>query len=121
MFDWFRELGEELGGIDSIAAKNERKKKQELKKLNCYIFSGSTKVLISALGVLYVVMSTTAIVALKDMKGTAPLIAKHIVMSIIAMVVVLGLIFGKKKGEIVALVGIFIFCVGLFLSISFMV
>lgn len=31
MFDWFREMSEELGGIDSVAAKKERMEKENRK------------------------------------------------------------------------------------------
>lgn len=116
MFDWFREMGEELRGIDSEAAKKERMEKRELKKLNRYIFSGGMKALTIALGTLYVVMAGSMIMALRTMPQTMPYIVKYVLMSIIAIVVIFALVFGKKKGEIVALIGAFVFVVGLFLS-----
>lgn len=119
MFDWFREMAEELGGIDSVSAKKERMEKKEEKKKNQFIFSSGMKILFIVLGVLYVIMAGSAIIALKGTPQATPYILKYIVMSIIAILVVFALVFGKKKGEIVALVGAFIFVVGLFLSIVF--
>ena len=116
MFDWFREMGEELRGIDSEAAKKERMEKKERKKLNRYIFSGGTKALIIALGTLYIVMAGSMIMALRTIPQTMPHIVKYVFMSIVAIVVIFALAFGKKKGEIVALIGAFVFVVGLFLS-----
>lgn len=119
MFDWFREMGEELGGIDSVASKKERMEKREQKKLNRFIFSSGMKILIIALGVLYVVMAGSMIVALKGTAEATPYIFKYAIMSIVSLVIIFALIFGKKKGEIVALVGSFIFVVGMFFSIVF--
>ena len=116
MFDWFREVGEELGGIDSVAAKKERLEKKEQKKLNRFIFSNTTKAIFIVCGVLYLVTAGSMIFALKGTEEALPYIAKYIFMSIVDIVVLFALIIGKKKGEIVALVGTFIFVVGLFLS-----
>ena len=41
MFDWFREVGEELGGIDSMEAKKERLERKESERLNKFIISSS--------------------------------------------------------------------------------
>jgi len=116
MFEWFRDMGHELSGLDSRATKKERMEKREQKKLNRFIFTGGTKALIIALGVLYIVMAGSMIIALRGVEETAPHIVKYIAMSIIDLVVIFSLIFGKKKGEIIALVGAFVFVVGLFLS-----
>lgn len=116
MFEWFREIGEEIGGIDSAAAKKERLEKKELKKTNRYIFSSGTKALIIVLGAVYLLMAGTMIVTLKGMPETTLQIVKYALMSIIDIVVLFSLIFGKKKGEIIALVGGIIFVVGLFFS-----
>jgi len=117
MFDWFRDMGHELSGLDSQATKRERIEKREQKKLNRFIFTGGTKALIIALGVLYIVMAGSMVIELRGIEETASHIAKYIAMSIIAIVVIFSLIIGKKKGEIIALAGTFIFVVGLFLSI----
>jgi hypothetical protein len=116
MLDWFREIGQELVGIDSEAAKKERKEKEELKKLNKFIFSKTTKVAIIILAIIYIFMAGNMIYLLKSYKGYLLQIVKYIIMSILAIIIIFSLIFGKKKGEIVALIIGFIFIVMLFLS-----
>ncbi len=119
MFDWFREVFEEVGGIDPIQAKKERKEKKEEKKLNIFIFSKKMKILFIVLGLLYIIMAGSTVAALKETEGALLYIIKYIMQSIIAMIVIFALIFGKKKGEIVAVIGSFIFALGMFLSIVF--
>lgn len=117
MFDWFREVAEELSGIDSAAAKKERMEKREQKKLDRFIFSRGAKATIIVLGLLYIIMTVSTLGAVKNMSANATgVIVKSILMSILAIVVIFALLIGKKKGEIVALVGTFIFVVGVFLS-----
>ena len=121
MFDFFREMGEELAGIDSDAARKHRKEKAEQKKLDRFIYTRGMKTLTITLGILYVLIAVSAIIALRTIASGAGLqIVKYIFMSIVAIVVIFALIFGKKKGEIVAVIGTFIFVVGLFLSTALM-
>lgn len=117
MFDWFRDMAREAAGIDSEAVKKEILAKKEIDKSKRYIFSKKAKIIIVALGLFYVVMSGTTINVLKDIEGTLLIIIKNIVMSILSILVIFALLFGKKKGEMVALIGIFLFVIGLFLSI----
>lgn len=117
MFDWFREMGEELVGIDSKAAKKERMEKREQKKLNRFLFSKGSKVLVIILGIIYLIMAGSIISALKGTPKFIPYIVKYLFMAIIDLVVIFALIFGKRKGEIIALVGCFIFVVCLFISV----
>lgn len=117
MFDWFKEMKLELGGIDSNAVKKERLEKAELKKLNRFIFSKGMKALIVALAVLYILISVSMIIALKSIGGQVLQIAKYTAMSILAITVIFALVFGKRKGEMVALITSFIFVIGLFISI----
>lgn len=119
MFDWFREIGEELGGIDSATAKKERMEKREQERLNKFIFTRNMKMLIISLGVLYIIMAGSTIKMLITAAGSTLLIMKYIVMMLNAAAVIFALCFGKKKGEMIALVGVFIFIVLLFLSIMF--
>lgn len=116
LFDWFREVGEELCGIDSESARKQRMEKKEQKKVDCFIFSRGTKIAVILLGLLYVVMAGSTILALKGLPGVGLIILKYVLMSVLAIAVVFALLFGKKKGEIVALAGAFVFVVVLFLS-----
>lgn len=121
MFDWFKEVVMELNGIDSNAARKARMEKREQKKLDYFIFSPVMKALTIVLGVVYIIMAIGVISAVKNMAlDSVGIIIRYVLMSIIAIVVIFSLIFGKKKGEIVALVGAFIFVVGMFLSTALM-
>lgn len=117
MFDWFRDMAKEMAGIDSEAAKKELLEKKAIEKSNRYIFTKKAKTLVIALAVIYIFMSGSTIALLKDVDGTLLLILKNIVMSILAIFIILSLIVGKKKGELAAVIGIFVFVVCLFLSV----
>lgn len=119
MFDWFREMGEELSGIDSTAAKKERMEKREQKKIECFIFTKKNKVLIIVMGIIYLLMSWNMIMLLNGMEKSDIYIIKYIIMDLIDIAVIFALICGKRKGEIIALIGSFIFVVGLFFSVLF--
>ena len=124
MFDWFREAGEELSGIDSVAAHRERMEKLRQKKLNRFIFSGMAKGIIIALGLLYLAeqMAVMAIfIGMEETKVTCTYIVKAVLLSVIDVCVMIALISKKRQGEIVALVGIIVFVIGLFSSIIFFV
>ena len=121
MLDWFREIAEELSGIDSSAAKKERVVKREQKKSNRFIYSPGMKIVTIFLSILYIVLAISMIRALREQPGDTTIqIVKYVLMSILASVVSFSLIFGRKKGEIVAIIGTYIFVVGLFLSTTFM-
>lgn len=120
MFDWFRDITYELGGIDSNAAKVERAAKKEQKKINRFIFSKTSKTVIIMMGSLYIIMAMSFIfskgMAVKNILMTGV----YIVMSMTAVTVILALVFGKKKGEIIALTGMFVFALELFGSVMLM-
>lgn len=116
MFDWFREVGEELGGIDSMEAKKERLERKESERVNKFIISRRMKFFIISMGVLYIVMAGSTVKTFFNAANIF-LMIKYIVMMIDAVIVIFALIFGKQKGELVALVGIFLFLLLLFLSI----
>ena len=116
MFDWFRDVAEEMGGIDSEAAKKERLAKKEKAKLNRFIFTKTSRAIVIAVGVLYLVSAGSVIIGMKATGYIAPLIVKFAVLSIVDIGVIVSLITGKKKGEIAALIGCFIFIVILYLS-----
>lgn len=43
MFDWFREIADEMHGINTDAARLEKLQKKELEKAERYIFSKNRK------------------------------------------------------------------------------
>ena len=121
VFDFFREMAEELSGIDSNAARKERQEQKEKEKLDRFIFSKSAKVWIVILAVLYIIMAAGSIAALRGSSGTINfglMVLKYSLMSIDALIVVFALLFGKEKGEIIALAGTFAFVLGLFVSVA---
>lgn len=120
MFDWFKDMANEFAGIDSTAARKEVLEKKEAAKSERYIFSKRAKTTTVFLAIIYIIMSGTTISMMKNIEGSILIILKNIFMSIVAIFIIFALIFGKKKGEVAALIGIFVFVVGLFLSIVFM-
>ena len=121
MFDWFREVAEELSGIDSAAARRERVEKQDKRKQEYYIFSRGMKVMVIVLGLLYVFMAGATIAVLKNVTGSLIHILRYSLMAMVALFIVFSLVFGKKRGEIFALVGIAVFVVALFFSTVFLI
>ncbi|BAL01881.1 hypothetical protein OBV_p-00260 (plasmid) [Oscillibacter valericigenes Sjm18-20] len=117
MFDWFRYVAEEMGGIDSEAAKRERLEKKEKAKLNRFIFTKLSKAIVIAAGVLYLSSAGAAVFAMKSTGYSIPFIVKFFVLSVVDIGVIISLVTGKKKGEIAALIGCFVFVVILYLSI----
>lgn len=103
MFDFFREMGEEFRGIDSASTQKKRMEKKQQKKLNRFIFSDHMKLVLILLNLLYI-FTQVSIMILTKMKYTP-----SIMIFIIAIIIVFSLIFGKKKGEIIAIIGMFIF------------
>jgi cytochrome b subunit of formate dehydrogenase len=118
MFDWFREIADEMHGINTDAARLEKLQKKELEKAERYIFSKKSKTWIIALSVLYIIIAGLSIFSIKNFEGTMFIILKNIAMSAIALATIFALLIGGKKGELSALVLIFIFVFCLFLSLT---
>lgn len=117
MFDWFREVGEELIGINSEAAKKERTEKKQCQKGNCFIFSRNMKILFIICGVLYLFMAAGTVSILRNQNGSFLAVLKYVLLSFLDLFVLFALLFGKQKGEIAALAGSFVFITGLFFSV----
>lgn len=119
MFDWINDMVREANGIDSRAAKLERKEKNELKKSKKYIYSKSMKILTFSLGIIYILLAVFTIVALIKNSSDMTNIIKYVMLALIDFVVLFSLIIGKKKGEIIAVIGsgLFIVCLLVFTMI----
>ena len=113
MFDWISDMVREANGIDSRAAKLERKEKNELKKSKKYIYSKSMKILTFSLGVIYILLAVFTVVTLIKNSSDMTNIIKYIILALIDFVVLFSLIIGKKKGEVVAVIGSGLFVIGL--------
>lgn len=118
MFEWIRYTVQAAGGIDVDKAAKEKREKKEEKKLKRYIYSTAVKILTIVLGVLYLLISVVSIISIIENGSDLLYMAKYILLSIIDIVVLISLIFGKKKGEIVSIIGSCLFAIILFVSVS---
>jgi len=117
MFEFFRDITQELGGIDTKKAKQLREENREIDKLSKFIFSRSMKRFVITIGCLYLLLSIILIISLFDMSevhrnsgnSVALGVGKYITLMLIDLTVLASLFIGTKKGEIVALVGVFLF------------
>jgi len=117
LFDFFKDMALELQGIDADAAKAERKHKRETEQKEKFIFTKKMKTMIIVLGILYLLMVISLVVTMKNFRDSVSSLVVYSILGVTDIVVLISLIFGKKKGEFVALVGIFLFLCGLFLSV----
>ncbi len=114
MFDWFKDVVEELNGIDSSYEKEKKLSKVKKQNTKYYIFSKKIKALIISLGLIYLVMIAITIGIINDFYNYKIFVVKSIALMIIDLITIGCISFGKKKGEIIALIGIIIFVLGQF-------
>lgn len=117
MFDWFMDTAMELRGIDVNATKRAMEEKKRQERESRFIFSSKAKVITISMGCLYLLMTGSLLFATKGEGVSLTYIIKSIFLSLIDIVAIVAILTGKKKGEIVALVLVFIFVVTLYLSI----
>lgn len=119
MLNWFREMSQELRGIDSSAAKKIRTAEDAEKRKITFIIPKNIKVMMIVVGLGYLITTGFLIAALhEDRTDTVPQIIKSVIMCVLDIGVIFALLIGKKKGEIIALSLSFLFLVGLFISIT---
>jgi len=123
MFDFFRDVVQELGGIDTTLAKKEREEKKEIEKLSRYIFSAGAKKIILTTGGLYLLLTVILIAGtvstanvIGSVGNTILQIVKYIFLAAINIIVCVSIIRGTKRGEIIALAGCILFAVLLYAS-----
>lgn len=116
MFDFFKDVYLETQGIDSDKARKIREERQEIKKLDRYIFSKKMKISISFLAIIYLIL-----VFITFKFGVTNLslmnIIKYIILSLTSLSVIVLFLFKSKKTEIIALGLIIIFIIGNYLSL----
>ena len=117
MFDFFRDIIQEAGGIDTAKAKKQREEQREIEKLSRYIFSAKLKRFMLIIGISYLFFSVLMIATVWNVPSNIYVIAKYVVLAIIDIIVCVALLKGAKKGEIVALIGGLIFILLLYASI----
>lgn len=109
MLDFFKDLYLEANGIDAVAAEKNRNEKREIAKTKRYIFTNKMKALILALGILYLIMAVSSLIVLKSKPNVLIYLIKYIVLSFFDIGICICLFWGGKKGEIAAIIGIFLF------------
>jgi len=117
MFDFFKYIIQEAGGIDTIKAKNQRDEQRESEKISRCIFSFKSKLIILFMGALYIVIAVLTIVASWNKPRSIILLAKCLTLSTFDIITCVALLKGTHKGEIVALVSGLIFIILLYASV----
>jgi len=120
MFSFLRDIALEINGIDAKKARAEREEKREMEKLNRFIFTKGTKRTIIILGIIYIPLSVTSIVGIiSDSSYIDSDAILKVIISIILLLLCISictaLFIGKKKGEIFAIIGCFVFVAILYL------
>ena len=116
MFDFFKDIIQEAGGIDTVEAKKQREEKREIEKLSRYIFSAKAKRLTLIIGVFYLILSVPMIAVYWNVPNNIIPIVKYVTLGIVDIIACMSLLKGTKKGEIVALISGFVFIVLLYTS-----
>jgi|GEM_PF-6854192 len=111
MFDFFRDIKNEMSGIDVEVAAEERKEKIEKKKQSYFIFSTKMKIIIFTMAVIYLIFSGINIAVVLKLNGEFYLLIKYIFLAALAIGICICLIIKKKNSEIMAIIGIFLFIV----------
>lgn len=106
MFDFFKDAYAEINGLDVDRMKDERK---NIRK-QCQLFNRKTKIIISIVGVLYLVIASTNILMLLK-NGFSPLILKYVLLSILDISIIVTMLIKNRKTEIVSIVGIVLFVI----------
>lgn len=114
MFEFFKDVMNEINGIDVNTVKEEKRKQREIEKSEKYIFSKSAKRITISFMVLYIIISVLLCLGANG----ALAILKNIAMAVVALVVIFSLAVGKEKGEKTALISLFVFIVLIMLSIT---
>lgn len=110
MFDFFRDVALEVGGVDSQSVKLERNKKREEQKKNKIIFANDVKKVIYILAGLYILSSFGTISISLQLREYLYCI-KTVVQVIVAVAIIVGLAIHTKKSEITTciLIAVFLF------------
>lgn len=111
MFDFLKDLYLERSGLDLEKVNEERKRIEEEKKKNRYIFSSGVKKMIIIFGLFYLIISFYGIYTLIKSGNINLIFYKFIVLSIIDICGIINLYVNRKKNEILALICVILFFV----------
>lgn len=106
MFDFFRDMAIDLAGGNSEEVARKRKEKREEEKANRIFLSRSTKRIIYAFGILYIVMGGISLFASASLTGNLQIVPflKFAILSLIDVAAMVCLTMKTKKTEIAAIV-----------------
>lgn len=106
MFDFFRDMAIDLAGGNSEEVARKRKEKREEEKANRIFLSRSTKRIIYAFGILYIVMGGISLFASTSLTGNLQIVPflKFAILSLIDVAAMVCLTMKTKKTEIAAIV-----------------
>lgn len=106
MFDFFRDIAIDLAGGNSEEVARKRKEKREEEKANRIFLSRSTKRIIYAFGILYIVMGGISLFASASLTGNLQIVPflKFAILSLIDVAAMVCLTMKTKKTEIASIV-----------------
>jgi len=128
MFEYFRDIANEMNGIDMKAARLEREERLAQEKLSRFIFSKKIRRTVVVICCVSIFISISIIaVAVNTYRenyvgneNIFPVVIWNVLLIIISVIVGVSLLNGTKKGELIALVGSFIYVVLLYATIFLM-
>jgi len=120
MFDYFRDVIHEVGGLDTKAAEKKRVEKKLSNKKNRIILSKNIKLILIICAALYIIISLSTVVAISHMMNITYLVLKNILMSVLAFIIIISLAINKKEGEITAIICSIVFILALISSDVFL-
>lgn len=106
MFDFFRDMAIDLAGGNSEEVARKRKERREEEKANRIFLSRSTKRIIYAFGILYIVMGGISLFASASLTGNLQIVPflKFAILSLIDVAAMVCLTMKTKKTEIAAII-----------------
>ena len=106
MFDFFRDMAIDLAGGNSEEVARKRKERREEEKANRIFLSRSTKRIIYAFGILYIVMGGISLFASASLTGNLQIVPflKFAILSLIDIAAMVCLTMKTKKTEIAAII-----------------
>lgn len=106
MFDFFRDMAIDLAGGNSEEVARKRKERREEEKANRIFLSRSTKRIIYAFGILYIVMGGISLFASASLTGNLQIVPflKFAILSLIDVAAMVCLTMKTKKMEIAAII-----------------
>ena len=117
MFDFFKDMFHELGGVDTKATKMLRDEKREQEKLSRFLFTKGMKAFIYVVGASYLLFASAMVAASMGIVDNSFYLIKYAVLIMIDIAICMCLLTGTRKGEIAAIVGGLLFVMLMFATV----